>query len=103
MDDQRFDSIARKLATSSSRRAALKGLLGIGGVAAVSLARYDQAAAARRGFSGPRILPPPPPICVADGEACPGDPVDPSQCCSGYCCKLINDPGSGVCCTPPPP
>ena len=34
MDDRRFDAIARKLATSSSRRVALKGLLGIGVVVA---------------------------------------------------------------------
>jgi hypothetical protein len=78
----------------------LKGLLGIGGVAVASLARQDRADAARRGFSGPSILPPPPPICFADGDACSDDP---SQCCSGYCCKFINDPGFGFCCNPPPP
>jgi len=100
MDDRRFDSIARTLASSSSRRAALKGLLGIGGILAAGLVGTDRADAARRGFSGPSILPPPPPICISDGDACPSDL---SQCCSGYCCKLINDPGPGVCCTPPPP
>ncbi len=99
MDDRRFDTIARKLASSSSRRAALKGLLGAGGIAA-ALSGYDRAEAARRGFSGPTFSLLPPSTCVADSDACPNDP---SQCCSGYCCKLLDDPGPGVCCTPPPP
>ncbi len=102
MDDRRFDAIARKLASSSSRRTALKGLLGIGGVAVAGLVRNGQTEAARRGFSGPTFSfsPTPPPICFADGDACP---TDPSQCCSSVCCKHIDDPGPGVCCTPPPP
>jgi hypothetical protein len=103
MDDQRFDSIARKLASSTSRRAALKGLLGIGGVAVAGLAGSGQTDAARRGFSGPSFSLTPTPICVANGNTCPEDPADPSQCCSGYCCKFIHDPGPGVCCVPPPP
>jgi hypothetical protein len=103
MDDQRFDSIARELASSSSRRRALKGFLGIGAVTVAGLAGYGHTDAARRGFSGPSLPLTPTPVCVADGNTCPADPADPSQCCSGYCCKLIHDPGPGVCCTPPPP
>jgi hypothetical protein len=71
MDDQRFDSIARKLASSSSRRIALKGLLGIGGISVAGMAGYDRTDAARRGFSGPSFsitpIPSPTPTCVADG------------------------------------
>ena len=103
MDDQRFDSITRKLASGTSRRAALKGLLGIGGVAVAGLAGSGQTDAARRGFSGPSFSLTPTPICVANGNTCPEDPADPSLCCSGYCCKFIHDPGPGVCCVPPPP
>ena len=40
MEDTRFDTIARQLGSGSSRRSVLKGLFGIGGVAAVGLAAW---------------------------------------------------------------
>ena len=97
VDDRQFDSITKKLASGANRRVALKGLLGIGIMTAAGLGGHDRAGAARRGFSGPSILPTPAPICIADGQTCS---ADPAECCSGYCCVGIHNP-TGVCCTPP--
>lgn len=87
MDDRRFDTVVRNLASGTSRRTLLKGILGLGGVAAVGV-ELHQADAARRGFSGP-VFPtevptePPcanPPSC-ASGQLC----CDGFRCCNGDC------------------
>lgn len=104
MDDRKFDSIARQLGAGSTRRSVLKGLLGIGGIAATGVILQNQTEAARRGFSGPTLpvlpSPTPTPSCLPDGDECTGDPSD---CCSGTCCIRVNANGPGVCCTPPAP
>jgi hypothetical protein len=69
MDDRRFDALARSVATGQSRRRVLKGMLGLGGAAAVTAATLpDVALAARRGYGGP----PRPGACVpsCDGTTC---------------------------------
>lgn len=104
MDDRRFDSLVRSLASGANRRQVLKGLLGIGGVA-VAGARVSDAEAARR------PTPPPKPatcpgvqtpvggqgVCQtpkAPGtEKCGPDCCNPtgidesySECCDNACC-----------------
>lgn len=85
MDDRRFDTISRKLASGVSRRAVVRGLLGFGGVAVAAGFELHHADAARRGFSGPPILgallPEPTTQCSSDYD-CGGDIV----CCVGTCC-----------------
>lgn len=83
MDDRRFDTISRKLASGASRRVVLRGLLGLGGVAVAAGTELHRADAARRGFSGPPIirLPVPSTQCSSDYD-CGGDIV----CCVGTCC-----------------
>ncbi len=83
MVDRRFDAIARNLASGTSRRALLGGLLGLGGLAVGGL-NLHHAGAARRGFSGPRFPP----------RDCSGDVCEPAtQCSSDYDCG-----GDIVCC-----
>jgi hypothetical protein len=123
MDDRRFDSIARSLAEGHSRREVLKGLLGLGGVAAAGIAiASGDVEAARRGFSGPTIPTPPPPpptpvplpptptatgpACVpnCDGVTCGDDGCGGScgscsgstQCIAGDCFRTCN-PASPSC------
>jgi hypothetical protein len=88
MDDRRFDAIARNLASGTSRRALLAGLLGLGGIAAAGIDRHH-AGAARRGFRAPRFLPAT--QCSSDYD-CGGDAV----CCVGDCCS----PGQSCVTTP---
>jgi hypothetical protein len=97
MDDNRFDSIARQLGSGSSRRAVLKGLLGIGGVAAVGLTVHGQTDAARRGFTGPfGPTPVPTPTCAPDGAPC--NLSNPGACCSQCCTTTDNGAGPTLCC-----
>lgn len=97
MDDKRFDSIARQLGSVSSRRSVLKGLLGLGGVAAVGLAVHGQTDAARRGFSGPfGPTPVPTPTCVPVGGPC--ELAHFEVCCSLCCTTTDNGAGPTVCC-----
>lgn len=82
MEDRRFDSLTKSVATRTNRRSLLAGILGIGaGVTAAAVAS-DSAEAARRGFSGPK-LPwlTPPSTCLAEGSSCGED----TQCCSRCC------------------
>src|SRR5262245_18680249 len=82
MDDDRFDSLARSLAAGRSRRAMLKGMLGLGGAVVVTAAALpDHADAARRGFSGP-VLPTP---CV---PSCSGTTCGPDGCGGSCRCGL---------------
>lgn len=90
MDDRKFDTIARNLATGTSRRSLLAGLLGLGGLAAGGL-DVQHAGAARRGFSGPRLPP----------SGCRGDLCEPStQCSDDYDCAGGAICCVGDCCTP---
>lgn len=100
MDGHRFDRLARALATGSSRRQVLKGLLGLGGAAAVGGAILSDSDARTIG-SRPSLPPPPtpkppptptatptptpPPLC--QGYRCGLDCCDEEiQCCDGECC-----------------
>jgi hypothetical protein len=47
MDDRRFDALTRALGQRGSRRTGLKGLLGLGGVAATGAILRDTEAARR--------------------------------------------------------
>jgi hypothetical protein len=98
MDDRRFDNLARALSRGSSRRSILRGLLGLGGLAAGAAVIADTDAA-RRGFSGPTLTPLPPlptrtstptrtptPTCAAGEVRCSGG------CCAGACTA------TGACC-----
>ena len=87
MDDRRFDAIARNLASGTSRRSLLKGILGLGSLIG-GVAQLHNADAARRGFSGPVFPPlvPTEPPCINPGiclleECCPG-----FRCCNGQEC-----------------
>jgi hypothetical protein len=83
MDDRKFDTITRNWASGTSRRAVLKGFLGLGGIVAAGV-ELHHAGAARRGFSGPVFpgLTPTEPPCVNP------DSCLVSACCSGFrCCN----------------
>ena len=124
MDDRRFDSFARSLASGASRRSVLKGLLGLGGAAATGgMLRSDAAEAARRPTPTPKPVTCPGrqtwngSQCVCPGNApykcgpdcCTGDANDPpspthSECCDNACCFgtcygeelcCATNPGSG--------
>ena len=104
MDDRRFDSLAKSLASGVSRRSLIKGLLGLGGATVAREALSGQGASAAR-----RPTPTPKPVacpgqqipaggaCVCPGglSRCGADccndqapPTDPdySVCCDGACC-----------------
>jgi hypothetical protein len=89
VDDRRFDSLVRSLAVGGSRRQVLKAVLGLGAGATVgALAMVDEADAARRGFSGPRIFP-----CVpqCDGSSCGDDGCGGRCSCATGCDCLADD------------
>ena len=94
MDDRKFDTLARELGRRN-RRGFLKAMLGIGGVAVSGTLVVTDAAAARRGFSGPTFPtpPPPPPPCTSES---------PNWCSfSEKCCSESEfcNPGTQGCCT----
>src|SRR5688572_16146533 len=97
MDDRRFDSLVKALATGTSRRSVFKGLLGLGSVAVVGALRDDGADAARR------PTPTPTPIrCpgrqVPVGGVCTC-PADAPQKCGPDCCNPAGiGPGHSECC-----
>ena len=109
MDDRRFDSLTKALARGQSRRSLLKGLLGLGGAAAVGGTLLEGPAEAAR-----RPTPTPKPITCPGNQipvggvcTCPGglsqcnpgtgpaccnsgvDPTSPgySECCDNACCN----------------
>lgn len=107
MDDRRFDAFVRLLATGSSRRQLVKGLLALGGVAAAG-ARVPSAEAARRPTPTPRPVTCPGQQTLQDGVcACPpnttgcGPDCCPAgaQCCDNACCYGVCV-GEELCCTP---
>jgi len=95
MDDRRFDSLTRSLASGSSRRQVLKGLLGLGGAAAAAGSLASEADAARR--PKPTPVPTCPGVQTWNGSACvcPGGhtkcgpdccPDGLAECCDNACC-----------------
>ncbi len=96
MDDRRFDSLVRSLGAGCSRKTLLKGILGIGvTISSSSLLTAGDAAAARRGFSGPQLPTPPPPcVPVCDEGTCGGPDGcgNTCECAAGYFCQ------NGGCC-----
>src|SRR5215218_10289490 len=108
MDDHHFDVFTRSLAQRGSRRAALKALLGIGGIAAVGgITRSDDVLGARRPtptpkpVSCPGIQTPCPTgcCCPAGNTKCGPDccPIGQAQCCDNACCYGICY-GEELCC-----
>ncbi|MFM9106917.1 MAG: hypothetical protein ACKOWF_09490 [Chloroflexota bacterium] len=71
MDHERFASLSRAVAASTSRRATVRALLGLG-AAGVTVAGVS----AKAGTSGIPIV-----SCKVPGELCQGD----KACCSGRC------------------
>jgi hypothetical protein len=105
MDDRRFDAFTRALGQEGSRRTLLKGLLGLGGVAAAGAVLRDTDAA-RRGQPGPSIptaaptLPPqltapPLPPTGTTAPACPGIQI---PCGADCCCPAGNTKCGSDCC-----
>ncbi|HET9660843.1 MAG TPA: hypothetical protein VFP05_10975 [Thermomicrobiales bacterium] len=103
MEDRAFDELVKRLASGRSRRALLKGALGLGG-AAVAGARLETEAA-RRGYSGPPFPPgndpDPGPTCDPStcygcnscvNNVCVGDPTD---CYVHDCMASVCDPDGG--------
>jgi hypothetical protein len=103
MDDRRFDALARMVARGTSRRSALKGLLGLGGAAITGGVVLDRGADAAR-----RPTPTPKPVtCPGNQTAVDGVctcPAGLSQCNPGVgpaCCNdevLPGSPGYSECC-----
>lgn len=111
MDDRRFDALTRALGRGGSRRALLKGLLGLGGITAIGAILRNSAPveAQRRPTPTPRV-----PQCpgnqipCGDGCCCPSGteecgsaccPTNLAQCCDGACCYGTCFEG-GLCCAP---
>lgn len=90
MDDRRFDGLAKIMASGASRRSILKGLLGLGGAAAlVPRTRSAEVDAPRR------------PAPTSTPVSCPGQQVwngTASVCSSGVTCgPTCCDPGMISC------
>jgi hypothetical protein len=99
MENRRFDALTRSLAAGGSRRAVLKGLLGIGAAAVGGGALAGDVDAARRGFAGPRL-----PLGRPCTNGCPpnhtcidGLCFDPCIGCACGACTLV--PGRGSFCS----
>lgn len=113
MDDRRFDALIRAFGRGGSRRALLRGLLGLGGVTAAG-ATLHGVEAARRGYSGPPTPGPlptqapqptePAPLPTAtNAPYCPGrqTPCGADCCCpaeSAKCGAECCDNGVSTCC-----
>jgi hypothetical protein len=102
MDDHRFDSLVKALATGTSRRNVFKGLLGLGGAAVVgSSLRQDDVEAARRPTPTPK-----PPTCPGNQIPGPGGtctcPASAPDKCGPACCTssitVPDTPGYSECC-----
>lgn len=95
METNRFDSLVKSLANGASRRSVLKGLVGLGGAAAVTSAFLEPEANAAR-----RPTPTPKPI------TCPaGKHWDGTQCvcttggaCGPECCHVGTECCDNACC-----
>ncbi len=95
MEDGRFDSLVKSLASGSTRRSVLKGLLGLGAAASAggTLLGADTQAA-RRPTPTPK-----PPTCPGsqhwDGTQCV---CTSGQICGSDCCLLGSECCDGACC-----
>ncbi len=102
MDDKRFDSLTRALASGASRRKFLLGLLGIGGVAVVGAELDAPAEAARRPTPTPTPIPCPGNQTPVNGVCtCPA--TAPNKCGPDCCTGKVTDPypraaGHSECC-----
>jgi hypothetical protein len=119
MDGSRFDHLTRELGTRVSRRSLLARALGLGGIAVIAGHTLQDAEAARRGFSGPKL-----PICfgprceearcqvTADCPPCRCTGAQSIECnlcvvdlgiCQSYrydcpgCCETVDDVGVCAC------
>jgi hypothetical protein len=90
MDDRKFDSLTKALASGHSRRSILKGLLGLGG-GAVAAAVAGEEADAQFGCSFGRVRCGT--TCCAFGQICCG-----TTCCASTQCNTAPTPD--VCCGP---
>jgi hypothetical protein len=92
VDDRRFDSLVKSLATGSSRRAVLKGMLGLGGAALVGTTL-----SARDGSAARRPTPTPKPV-TCPGVQKPAGGVcictSPLKNCGPDCCNPTAQPGT---------
>lgn len=121
MGDQRFDELAKEIATASSRRRFVRRTIGMGLGAATAAMVARDGEAARRGFSGPKVpvatSTPPPDLCAGVNCDPPGPCYLNGRCSaiSGTCvytmkecgeCMVCGDAGVCepiVCSTPPDP
>ena len=105
MDDRRFDALTRVLGRGGSRRALIKGLLGLVGVTAAGAVLHDTEAA-RRGQSGPatavpqptvppQATVPPPRPSATTAPRCPGVQT---PCGAGCCCPAGTTKCGADCC-----
>lgn len=113
MDDRTFDSLVKSMATGTSRRSLLKGLLGLGGgvVAGGPMLEGDSEAARR-----PSPTPTPvkcPGNQIPSGGTCICPPAAPNkcgpaccatatQCCDNACCSAGTQCVAEEICCPPP-
>ncbi len=100
MDGQRFDRLTRALATGTSRRTILKGLLGAGGAAVSGSVVADQADAR---VIGARPTVPPaqqPSGCQLPNQLCGGECCGPGLCKSNHCCSSPTHTWCGDRCWP---
>ncbi len=100
MDDRRFDALVKSLAAGRNRRSVLKGLLGLGGVAAGGALLENDTQAARRPTPTPKPKPCPYPKVLVGGVCtCPGSAPHP---CGPDCCTEDSVPaplpGHSECC-----
>ncbi len=101
MDDRRFDSLTKALASGTNRRTLFKGLLGLGGVTVVGGALADNKADAAR-----RPTPTPTPVrCPGNqtpvGGVCTCPASAPNKCGPDCCTESITIPdtaGYSECC-----
>lgn len=95
MDDRRFDVLTRSFATERSRRALLKGWLGLGAATTAGVVLSGRADAARRGFGGRGKAPGSgEPTCGDALDTCPSFRDNTPQCGAPdvtlYCCPSIS-------------
>ncbi len=92
MDNRRFDELTRRMGRGASRRTLLKGLFGIGSIAATGAVLHD-VDAARRGYTGPPTLAPwPTATAQPTSTPSPTPTITPNLCgLSGVCCTSDDD------------
>lgn len=101
MDNARFDTLVKRLASGADRRSLLKGLLGLGGGVAIASHELGDASAARR--TSPPEKPTPTPLACPSGSTKCGPECctdGTSMCCDGACCIGFCY-GEELCCPTP--